>query len=178
MSLHDGQSPLWARLPNQGSQSGDHWAVACRTALPKIPCVSLRLCCIGSVWCRRRPVCKETSFFIRCSFFFLSLSLSVPVSPLAVLLWPLSLLLISKFGIYLFNVCLPCPCVCVCLGPAALSLSPYSTSSVWPPMGSIVVVCAHVLLLCVIEHLFEINGISIATHTYTDPLHFPIIAVS
>lgn len=91
---------------------------------------------------------------------FLSLSLS---------LCDLSVCLsLAKFGINPFCVCLCLPVyvfVCGLLSfPFPLHhLSPFLSD---PPRETIVGVYAHVRLLWVIEHLFEIY---ITTHTYTDP---------
>lgn len=164
---------LWARRPNQRSQSGGHCAVARRTALPKIHCVSPRLCCVGSVRCRLRPVCKETSFFIWCSLCF-SLTLHPSSS-----YWDLSSSLsLSKFGIYPFSVCLCVPeCVFVCgFCPFPFPPAPFSFS-VWPPEGT------HCWCLCAccvaLSNWTSLWNKHIHTHTHwPPPLHFPIISVS
>lgn len=93
-----------AHCPHQSRQSWGHWAVARRTALTKIPCVSPRLYYVGSVRCHLRTVCKLPSFFIFRSHFFTPLTLlsfSFSSLSLSVTSQPVSL---AKFGIHPIKV--------------------------------------------------------------------------
>lgn len=135
--------PQQAPRPSLSSQSGGHWAVARRTALPKIPCVSPRLDYVGSVLCRLRPVCKVASFFICCLFLSpQSLFLPLPLCNLSACLSP------AKFGMYPFSVCFCVPLYVFASGLLSFCfpLQYLSPTLLDPPREGVAGVCAHVLL--------------------------------
>lgn len=174
-NIRCGPSSLCARWPNQSSQSGGHWAVACQTALPKIPSVSPGL---GLCW--ECVVLSEACLF-ESLIFHLVFSYSLPTASLQPYFSSSQLML---FFFLLTLACIPLVDVVVILfyffvlWPAVLLLSSEVPSSFLdPPWETTAGLGAHVPSLWIIEHLFEIN---ITTYTHTDlpssiPNYLPVL---